>query len=54
MPEVGKLPIAWAGQRGEGEEARSLLRSEVRRPQVGYGRIVAGEAFELGEDELEI
>ncbi|ODO08618.1 hypothetical protein L198_00350 [Cryptococcus wingfieldii CBS 7118] len=47
------------GARGAGEEAVSLLskkrtqsnENEIRRPQVGWGRIVAGEAFELGEDE---
>lgn len=31
-----------------GHEGTSLLRP---RPQVGYGRIVAGEAFELGDDD---
>ncbi|WVQ75898.1 hypothetical protein IAR50_005533 [Cryptococcus sp. DSM 104548] len=47
------------GARGAGEEAVSLLskkrtqsnENEVRRPQVGWGRIVAGEAFELGEED---
>jgi hypothetical protein len=37
---------------GEGEGSRLLAaRSQVRRPQVGYGRIVAGEAFELGDED---
>lgn len=54
VPELGKavLPIV---DHASGEEGRSLLRSEpvpaAARPQVGWGRIVAGEAFELGDDE---
>ena len=36
---------------GDGEGSRLLARSQVRRPQVGYGRIVAGEAFELGDED---
>ncbi len=48
MPEVGKIPIP--ARSGE-EAATSLLRGEVQRPQVGRGRMVAGEAFELGDDE---
>jgi hypothetical protein len=38
---------------GDGEDSRLLARSQVqgRRPQVGYGRIVAGEAFELGDED---
>ena len=48
MPEVGKIPIP--ARSGE-EAATSLLRGEVQRPQVGHGRMVAGEAFELGDDE---
>ena len=36
---------------GDGEGSRLLPRSQVRRPQVGYGRIVAGEAFELGDED---
>ncbi|KAL1407264.1 hypothetical protein Q8F55_006682 [Vanrija albida] len=56
--------IGWreaAAERREqeaGEEGRGLLARpapaaspEVQRPQVKYGRIVAGEAFELGDDE---
>jgi hypothetical protein len=35
-----------------GEGSRLLARSRrVERPQVGYGRIVAGEAFELGDED---
>jgi hypothetical protein len=46
-----------SGTGGVDGEAQSLLahphpsRNEVRRPQVGWGRIVAGEAFELGDDD---
>ncbi|ORY20907.1 hypothetical protein BCR39DRAFT_554474 [Naematelia encephala] len=58
MPEMGgKLsPILSSGTGvadGQGEN-RSLLRSEqvrVERPQVQWGRMVAGEAFELGGDD---
>ena len=48
MPEMGKVPVLVETGR---EESASLLRLEVQRPQVGYGRMVAGEAFELGDDE---
>ena len=57
MPEVRKLPQGVIPSRLGGEEAASLLRSEPQRPhesqrpQVKYGRLLAGEAFELGEDE---
>lgn len=36
-----------------GREGDALLprAQSVRRPQVKYGRIVAGEAFELGDDD---
>jgi len=53
IPEMS--PVA-APSRGPGEESRSLLRSSpvervrVERPQVKWGRIIAGEAFELGDD----
>lgn len=53
------------GREGDGEEGRSLLRSADRstlrnedrsngkgeRPQVKWGRMVAGEAFELGGED---
>ena len=48
MPEMGKIPLP---TRTGGEESTFLLRAEVQRPQLGYGRIIAGEAFELGDDE---
>ena len=35
----------------EGGEGSRLLGNRPVRPQVGYGRIVAGEAFELGGDD---
>jgi hypothetical protein len=34
-----------------GEGSRLLARGQRGRPQVGYGRIVAGEAFELGDED---
>jgi hypothetical protein len=34
-----------------GGEGSRLLGRETVRPQVGYGRIVAGEAFELGGED---
>ncbi|ORX34004.1 hypothetical protein BD324DRAFT_637992 [Kockovaella imperatae] len=51
MPEVGRTP-SFTGT----DEERSLLRSgempaPAPRPQVKYGRLVAGEVFELGDDE---
>ena len=39
-----------AGSSGEGSRLLSGSR-RVERPQVGYGRIVAGEAFELGDED---
>ena len=48
MPEMGKIPVVRRSD--QGEEA-SLLRPGVQQPQIGYGRVVAGEAFELGDDE---
>jgi hypothetical protein len=59
VPALGH-PRALSGGRGEGQPllAGSTARSgeaggreEVQRPQVKYGRLVAGEAFELGDDE---
>lgn len=59
-PEVDTVPpVASSLDRSEasGEESRSLLRSKPAkpaqpvRPKMGWGRLVAGEAFELGEDE---
>lgn len=56
MPEVG-ADVRPVRTDGSGEEGRSLLRSdpvkppEVERPQVKWGRMVAGEAFELGGDD---
>lgn len=53
MPEMGTVATS---SRGAGEESQSLLRSgpveavKVERPQVKWGRIIAGEAFELGDD----
>jgi hypothetical protein len=55
MPDVSKLASMPVSTSRGGEEGRSLLRDtnavEVVRPQVKYGRMVAGEAFELGDDE---
>lgn len=40
------------GSRGGGEgERRGLLSGHETRPQMGWGRLVAGEAFELGTDD---
>ena len=55
MPDIQRLPRVSTG----GEEGQSLLRNEHRisapqevvRPQVKYGRLVAGEAFELGDED---
>jgi hypothetical protein len=44
LPDMIK-PKPITGGRGQGE-GTSLLR-----PQVKYGRLVAGEAFELGDDD---
>lgn len=58
MPEVGAEIRPVRADR-QGEEGRSLLRSEpvkaaeVVRPQMKWGRMVAGEAFELGGDDDE-
>jgi len=58
MPDVNKLTIIADVTSRNGEEGRSLLRDtapapveEVARPQVTWGRMVAGEAFELGGDD---
>lgn len=55
MPSVGWQRAAVERRVQEaGEEGRGLLDAQeppVPRPQVKYGRIVAGEAFELGEEE---
>lgn len=58
MPELGKAVnlASAASPTDRGEEGMSLLRSEPvppARPQMGWGRIVAGEAFELGSDDDE-
>jgi hypothetical protein len=53
MPDLGKVSVVVA-ETPIGEENRSLLRSqpaEVVKPQVKWGRVLAGEAFELGDDE---
>ncbi len=58
MPQLGKsATVAPVSVRGE--EGQSLLRSKPvvpegqNRPQVKWGRMVAGEAFELGDDDDE-
>jgi hypothetical protein len=57
MPDVAQVNTA---PKGTGTETTSLLRSgpvdtvKVERPKVGWGRIVAGEAFKLGDDEEEV
>ncbi|WOO85109.1 uncharacterized protein LOC62_06G008606 [Vanrija pseudolonga] len=57
MPSVGWQRAAAARRVEEaGEEGRGLLEAAepavpAPRPQVKYGRIVAGEAFELGDEE---
>ena len=58
MPDVKRLPVdrGTIGTSGEGESllrsnARNGVKQETARPQVKYGRLVAGEAFELGDDE---
>lgn len=64
LPDLGPLSGSgsgsgnkWGGgggarSRGTGtEEGRSLLSDPPVRPQVGWGRMVAGEAFELGEED---
>lgn len=52
---MGRLPVTPANG---SEESQRLLRNEhdaggnpEARPQVKWGRMVAGEAFELGDDE---
>jgi len=50
LPEMKAKAIRTGYASGPGGEGTSLLQSGSRRPQVGYGRIVAGEAFELGDD----
>ena len=50
---VGVLPGRRTGS-GSGAgtgEGSSLLGGSGTRPQVGWGRIVAGEAFELGDED---
>ena len=54
MPDVAQVAKA---TKGIEEESMSLLRSEpvvsvkIERPKLGWGRILAGEAFELGNEE---
>lgn len=48
LPHISPKSID-AGSLGEG--SRLLAKTQIRRPQVGYGRIVAGEAFELGDED---
>lgn len=56
MPEMTSRPVITPTV-DRGEEAQSLLRSKpveserTERPQVKWGRMVAGEAFELGDEE---
>jgi len=51
LPDITPKVTVDVTSSGDGEGSRLLARSQVRRPQVGYGRIVAGEAFELGDDD---
>jgi len=51
LPDITPKIASNDGSSGDGEGSRLLPRSQVRRPQVGYGRIVAGEAFELGDED---
>ncbi|WVQ83187.1 hypothetical protein IAT38_005326 [Cryptococcus sp. DSM 104549] len=64
MPDVNKVAPVIGLDDGEGgiEEREALLGKKGKakgtqenevgaRPQVGWGRIVAGEAFELGDDD---
>lgn len=57
LPEMKTKAGARLHASTRGDEGTSLLQSaragqaQGSRPQVGYGRIVAGEAFELGDDE---
>jgi hypothetical protein len=36
-----------------GKGGKKDIKGKSSRPQVGWGRIVAGEAYELGDDEEE-
>ncbi|RXK40943.1 hypothetical protein M231_01791 [Tremella mesenterica] len=57
MPDMDRLPVLQSHSNSNVPEARPLLRNipESRptpeHPKMGWGRIVAGEAFELGEAE---
>ncbi|EIW71156.1 hypothetical protein TREMEDRAFT_67599 [Tremella mesenterica DSM 1558] len=57
MPDMDRLPVLQSHSNSNVPEARPLLRNtpEARptpeHPKMGWGRIVAGEAFELGEAE---